>query len=571
MQNSSVEEDILNFQDLDAISIASYESGDEEPEVEPDPLALTSPTFAYEPLDQNNFTIRVLVLMPAAKKQDDVHCRLEPKQLSTGTQSGLVYEALSYAWGQSEERRIIYVNGDPFPITPNLDTALRYLRKPFEYRVLWVDAVCIDQKNLEEKSAQVRMMRNIYKSASQVLVWLGLSDRDIRKAIIFIKGAIICENDYFPLREIVPFLPGLYKFFNKPWWSRIWVVQEVMMARKPPLVVCGRRWISWKSVLGIMDGLVSDLRAGPYIFRDPAATFTFKEVFVNVFLVESKDKESFSLVHFLIATSNRESSQPHDKIFALLGLAEGIASEEVEIDYNQSYSTTYQNAMVHVMKSTDGLNTLALAISDRGKDDIPSWCADFSQTGWDSYMAGCGGLYVPSKLRSATSGMQPKHKILHNPGRGTIELAGTVVGRINHVAIPECRSTNSGNAYEAIYRFSSLSKAKQDRLDAKIYSCILIDVSKFSIITQKALTMRLGKKKALDLLASGIVWEMICAIRYLEVFSEALQEELGSGLPPDLLAESLHRKRKPERSNAFAMLESFAQRHDCGYAEMTQE
>ncbi|KAF1982758.1 hypothetical protein K402DRAFT_295350, partial [Aulographum hederae CBS 113979] len=83
------------------------------------------------------------------------------------------YDALSYAWESDKGTTIIQVDGHHLQVTRNLAHALRRLRRPGVARTLWVDAICINQSDNEEKSRQVGMMKNIYESASFVLIWLG--------------------------------------------------------------------------------------------------------------------------------------------------------------------------------------------------------------------------------------------------------------------------------------------------------------------------------------------------------------------------------------------------------------
>ncbi|KAF2461212.1 heterokaryon incompatibility, partial [Lineolata rhizophorae] len=83
------------------------------------------------------------------------------------------YEALSYTWGDALDRHSIACEGKTIRVTANLLSALQHLRQPDVTRILWVDAVCINQGNIAERDAQVRMMGDIYRMAARVLVWLG--------------------------------------------------------------------------------------------------------------------------------------------------------------------------------------------------------------------------------------------------------------------------------------------------------------------------------------------------------------------------------------------------------------
>ncbi|KAK6433101.1 hypothetical protein LTR95_010718, partial [Oleoguttula sp. CCFEE 5521] len=125
----------------------------------------------YEPLlrSRHLFWTRFLAL-EAGQDQDPIVCKLIPD----ATVDELKYEALSYAWGISTIKCHIILDGTSgFAITENLHRALHRLRLPNRARLLWVDAICINQTDLLEKASQVAHMDDVYKHAERVLVWLG--------------------------------------------------------------------------------------------------------------------------------------------------------------------------------------------------------------------------------------------------------------------------------------------------------------------------------------------------------------------------------------------------------------
>jgi hypothetical protein len=126
--------------------------------------------FDYEPLVGINST-RVLSLLPSASLSDPIDVRLFEVDLSHNPP----FEALSYAWGDGRTKVAINCSGKELHVTRNCDTALRHLRLPNTTRTLWVDAICIDQReeSIAERNQQVKIMGDIYSSASRVLIWLG--------------------------------------------------------------------------------------------------------------------------------------------------------------------------------------------------------------------------------------------------------------------------------------------------------------------------------------------------------------------------------------------------------------
>ncbi len=126
--------------------------------------------FQYEPLNSSVDTIRLIVLHPRrkAEKETVVRCSL----IHSNFLSKPKYEALSYTWGNPNYLKNIYINGSEVPVRENLYSALCCLQLEQD-RLLWADAICIDQSNLEERRYQVGLMPFIYSRADCVLVWLG--------------------------------------------------------------------------------------------------------------------------------------------------------------------------------------------------------------------------------------------------------------------------------------------------------------------------------------------------------------------------------------------------------------
>ena len=142
----------------------------------------------HEPL-QDGRTIRLLKLLKHPPNTSEVRCMLEHHSLDTMPP----FEALSYAWGSpmydedgratdtTREMNFLEVtcDGKPYVVTENLFYALRQLARSGEHDYLWVDALCIDQTNLEEKASQILIMGDIYACANQVIVWLGNDSSDV--------------------------------------------------------------------------------------------------------------------------------------------------------------------------------------------------------------------------------------------------------------------------------------------------------------------------------------------------------------------------------------------------------
>ncbi|XXH02239.1 hypothetical protein Hte_008607 [Hypoxylon texense] len=182
---------------------------------------------------------------------------LEKKEKEPGAQYEIVsknqikYEALSWCWGEEEEEYAIIIekNDQPYKrrIKRDLALALKYLRKTNESRTVWIDSICINQKDDSERNHQVQMMSRIYTRAEQVCIWLGEGNEDSNLAIRFIKEEVmelinfdsICSDKRYAHKW-----QALMVLMQRPWFSRRWMVQEISLARKAE-IYCGPDKIPW--------------------------------------------------------------------------------------------------------------------------------------------------------------------------------------------------------------------------------------------------------------------------------------------------------------------------------------
>ncbi|KAJ4125227.1 hypothetical protein NW754_013513 [Fusarium falciforme] len=156
------------------------------------------------------------------------------------------YEALSYAWGSNDKSEVIIAEGRVLPVTESLHMALQHLRQEDIDRILWVDAICIDQSNVAERGHQVTSMGSIYERATNVIIWLGSvtlnklqhqvssqafrtskrTDTDWREVWDKIKGKQPAGRRFLSLGH------GLEDLTTNPWFTRVWILQEVAKARR---------------------------------------------------------------------------------------------------------------------------------------------------------------------------------------------------------------------------------------------------------------------------------------------------------------------------------------------------
>jgi hypothetical protein len=181
--------------------------------------------YCHAPLSQPH-TIRLLRILPSKENSSSIRCEIFECALRHSDGSTRPYEALSYVWGSERKPQSITIVADKkqdhhFDVTQSLHAVLVHLRDHDIPRVIWVDAVCINQTDKAEKGHQIPYIAEIYAKASSVLVWLGEAKDDSDKAleaIQVVSGSTLelLETLQLPVRPIT-------KLLERPWFRRIWV------------------------------------------------------------------------------------------------------------------------------------------------------------------------------------------------------------------------------------------------------------------------------------------------------------------------------------------------------------
>ncbi|OJD13094.1 hypothetical protein AJ78_06415 [Emergomyces pasteurianus Ep9510] len=263
------------------------------------------------------------------------------------------YESLSYVWGTEAEQTSIYIDGKSIPIKPNLDSALRSLRLPAQARRLWVDALCIDQSNTDERSRQVRYMRFMYKHATRVVVWLGCWVPGVEMAFeVAERLAVVrerCGEDKVALQKAVVELAvgapeafhHLDQLFDRPYFIRNWCVQEVV-ASKWAIAKCEALEINFFDLIAtapymsvkrdqILLGMPFEFWNFIFMLRQPSSVFRGGAV----------EGSLGSLTLLLATTRDFKVTDPRDKVFSILGISdEGL---EPAISFTQTMSSSDHN------------------------------------------------------------------------------------------------------------------------------------------------------------------------------------------------------------------------------------
>jgi len=207
----------------------------------------TIPIYEYEPLRNTNIGVRFLKVFPG-RLEDHVMCDLFEAELRErmcfelpqpwnpkAEPVRVKYEALSWSWGKTSAEYQIHVRkgrgNAKMRVSKDLVWALKHLRRPHEDRILWIDAICIDQSNTIERNHQVENMAIMYDQALNVCVWLGRDNQESKMAIDFIKNEIMEFQNFDDLcgrNENTNKWKALLSLMQRPWFSRRWVVVPII-------------------------------------------------------------------------------------------------------------------------------------------------------------------------------------------------------------------------------------------------------------------------------------------------------------------------------------------------------
>ncbi|KAI0134480.1 heterokaryon incompatibility protein-domain-containing protein [Xylariales sp. AK1849] len=303
--------------------------------------------------------IRLIRLGPEQGHSDRLTCSIEQISLEFATEIEYEYEALSYVWGGAEPKYLIECNGKALRITANLGQALLHLRRT-EHRTLWVDAICINQSDIEERSAQVRLMSRIYEAAKSVVVWLGEESSTHQKLSLTSHGlgreGIGEEATY----------GNLLRYLTHPWFNRVWILQEALLAKQLIMLLDheGVQWDRFWARISVellhTDGGAKDppIVARPAL-RLYALTSTSRLIrslrcgaiaswaFADLGLSIPAEAEFSRILDF---SSTLKVSDPRDRVYALLGLLEPMGIHVPAPDYSKSIDIVFQEVFAAVEK-----------------------------------------------------------------------------------------------------------------------------------------------------------------------------------------------------------------------------
>ncbi|KAE9376050.1 hypothetical protein N431DRAFT_437438 [Stipitochalara longipes BDJ] len=296
------------------------------------------------------------------------------------------YFALSYTWDGQRRDQDLICDGSILKVGRNVSTVLPCLFHHLGPVNVWIDAVCINQDDESEKNIQVPMMHEIYTKTSKTIIWLGESDSSIDEAMkiipILIPVIAVSKNsqEALPDRSSAVWT-GVHGLLSKSWFDRVWVFQEAVLAHDVDMM-CGPNILS----LETMIKLVLALRDASLLSWFKGGTLNMPVGIKTLSLIETYKRwravgEHFSFAALVDIGSGWSSSDPRDKIYGLLGLAEDSVRAEITVDYqNKSPRDLSLEVAKHEVANEPTIAILHLSCNRPKTADFPSWCPNFTES-----------------------------------------------------------------------------------------------------------------------------------------------------------------------------------------------
>ncbi|KAI5361938.1 Putative heterokaryon incompatibility [Septoria linicola] len=427
--------------------------------------------LGYSPLDHSLNQIRLLRLECQGGEGTQANI-LTAKLEVHALQACPDFDAVSYAWGGSS-RHNIFIDGGEASVTPNLHAILQVLQQVSDhYRFLWVDALCINQQNLDERSSQVTLMREIYTKASTVHIWLGRGDDSTVETLRSVDragrrpGSDLADSHLLQGEIDGLSSSNLEKVFRNTWWDRLWTVQEAVMARNARAHF-GQHAVHFPRLLmGILAifRLRDQTRPGqtlPYYMMRLAMKFS-----APILAASKPDRTEFErLPDLLAALRGSKVTVPHDMIYGILGLLPPQLG--VSPDYTKPLAEVYEDFTLRVLKHEKSLDVLALGGMHGGRSTgLPSWVPVYEKASPFLFRATSG--FDASRTSRSDAILGYPEAIVQQKDGGRIELSAHIMHTVEIVLSP-CPQDIPGD----FLRADTDTRAHHiDRLQQRLCECI---------------------------------------------------------------------------------------------------
>ena len=376
-----------------------------------DATSETSSIYQYSDLEQRR-NIRLIRVLSQGVDTPKIYVEFEIVSLDAIPHA---YHAISYCWGDpAPVDKVWLTNGQFLHLTASAAYIMRQIVRSRTTDYFWIDALCINQNDDREKSHQIRLMRDIYGSAEEVLIFIGDSTDDDPEVIEFLKTLrdatkqLVERQNIFTMQNLCEVAGchrtssewrALNRFLDRPWFKRIWVIQEVVCANKPTIFygghACGWYTVAYFLFHLLQNGLAQTLvhqgmeqhrrvHSQPDGINFVPLINNFKQragkIASGEYLVQGERRDPITLEDALLNTQHTMATDDRDKVLALIGLATDLDLTEFDAGYQESPQQLYTRTTLHILSSSSSLDILGAAGVgfSRKLSGLPSWVPDFS-------------------------------------------------------------------------------------------------------------------------------------------------------------------------------------------------
>ena len=406
--------------------------------------------YQYRPLPSGDPHIRLIKLHPGPNT-GEITCSVFQCVLTEAPE----YEAVSYCWGDPEDKTTITCDGKSLQIPSALRPFLLRTRAKGRERSLWIDSICINQLDNKEKAAQVREMHRVYQKAFRTLIWLGQDSNNSTLGLQFALWLHKLSVDTPERRKSIRYklnkwweCSGLFlrqwtaffELFERPWFNRAWTVQEAVLS-SCPWILCGDISIPFSALVGALI----------FAYKDQAWVFEFcgtanMNLLASLYLSQCEVAEGKKRIYYEILARHRQSTafDVRDTVFAFRGLSGFDSFEQLGIMPN--YEQAVENLFIDLAAATlcqatnlDFLSIPRLRSREEGLN-IPSWVPDWS----------CHKPFCASFLAIESGGASLRHDVPYDSTNGSIyrpildertkrlsiplELSGYTIDRVTSIS-----------------------------------------------------------------------------------------------------------------------------------------
>lgn len=367
-------------------------------------IAERTPQHRYQPLGlaaespsaDNKPRMRLLKLLPRLPF-GRINCKLVDVAVGEIDE----YEAISYTWGAWELSGVIFIDGKPMLVSSNVEDLLYHLSFYFKSRFLWIDQICINQADNDEKTSQIPLMGDIYRDAANTIVWLDNVEepwkaRRMLAGICYEHMYGTAESTLELMRSYADETPlmgwaALVNVFAHPWFFRVWVIQEIILSPTATVLASGLD-IQWSHLelfaqLMVANPFNTIMRSNPSVgVKDDAPNglnnAATMAVLRTTFWNSSDYSTGRSLESLLSLFANFQSTLPVDRIYGILALLSPdyrSAAQWLQPDYSKPADDVFTMVATHLLQSNcNEILSLAGIGYDRNLPQLPSWVPDWT-------------------------------------------------------------------------------------------------------------------------------------------------------------------------------------------------